>query len=449
MTVKVRFAPSPTGRIHIGNTRMAVLNWLFAKQQGGEFIWRSDDTDVARSTKAYEDDIAADLAWLGLHHDAFFRQSERFAVYDTVAEKLKSMGRLYACYETAEELDLRRKVLQSQGKPPVYDRAGLRLTEAQKAEYEAEGRKPHWRFLLNEDVITWDDLARGPQKFEPGHLSDPILIREDGSYLYTLPSVVDDGDTRITHVIRGEDHTANTAVQVQIFKALGYDIPTFAHLSLLVGPDGKGFSKRLGSLSITDLREKQNIHPMAVVSSLALLGTNMTADGAETLATLIEGVDLSGFGRASPRFDPADLQTLTLRIVQRSDFADVQGSLQDLGLTDADEIFWTLVRENIDGLGDTPYWWRVLHGTIAPEVDAKEADYLAAAHDLLPQGDITTDTWEQWTTALKQHTGRKGKQLFLPLRLALTGRPHGPEIRILLPHMGRERIVSRLLPQGA
>lgn len=443
MTVKVRFAPSPTGRIHIGNTRMAVLNWLFAKRHGGTFVLRSDDTDTARSTREYENDIMADLAWLGLNHDEFFRQSERFAVYDAVAEKLKAMGRLYACYETAEELDLRRKVLQSQGKPPVYDRAGLHLTDEQRAEYESQGRKPHWRFLLNEDTITWDDLARGTQKFTPGHLSDPVLIRNDGTYLYTLPSVVDDGDTNITHVIRGEDHTANTAVQIQIIKALGYPIPTYAHLSLLVGADGKGLSKRLGSLSITDLRQ-QGIHPMAIVGALGLLGTNTTADGSETLDDLINGVDLSGFGRASPRFDPADLDMLTLRIHQRSDFADVQELLAQNGIPNATPEFWELVRENIADLPDTAYWWNVIYGDITPQIAPDDADYIATAKTALPQGEITADTWGQWTSALKEQTDRKGKSLFLPLRLALTGRPNGPEVKTLLPHMGRDRILARL-----
>ena len=275
-------------------------------------------------------------------------------------------------------------------------------------------------------------------------MSDPILIREDGSYLYTLPSVVDDGDTKVTHVIRGEDHTANTAVQIQIFKTLGYDIPTFAHLSLLVGPDGKGLSKRLGSLSITDLRTEQNIHPMAVVCALAQLGTNITADGSETMEGLIKGVDLSGFGRASPRFDPADLSMLTTRILQRSDFADVQEKLSAMGLTDADDKFWHLIRENIDSLNDTQYWWDVLYGDIQTTVDTDDADYIKSAIAHFPDGNITGDTWQNWTSALKESTGRKGKQLFMPLRMCLTGRPHGPEVGKLLPYMGRERILQRI-----
>ena len=307
--VKVRFAPSPTGRLHVGNARVAVLNWLTARAKAGEFLLRMDDTDRERSTKEFERAILEDLTWLGLDWDDFVRQSARQMRYDAAVERLKSKGRLYPCFETADELDLKRKIQLGRGKPPVYDRAALALSAEEQAALMAEGRQPHWRFKLADQPIEWTDLGRGPVRFEAGHLSDPVLIREDGRPLYTLSSVVDDGEFFITHVIRGEDHVANTAVQIELFQALGYDVPTFAHLPLMVGADGKQLSKRLGSLSLADLRA-EGVQPEALTAYLARLGTPTAPDGSDSLDSLTPGFDVSSFGRAAPRFDPKELAQL-------------------------------------------------------------------------------------------------------------------------------------------
>ncbi|MEM8987458.1 MAG: glutamate--tRNA ligase [Pseudomonadota bacterium] len=443
MTTIVRFAPSPTGKLHVGNIRAALLNWLFAKNVGGQFMWRSDDTDGERSTKDFEDGIGRDLAWLGLTHDLFARQSERFDKYDAARDKLIVMGLLYPCYETPEELDRKRKLQRARSLPPVYDRAALDLTNEEKAAFEAEGRKPHWRFKLSQQPVTWTDLIRGDTTVDTASVSDPVLIREDGGYLYTLPSVVDDIEFAITHIIRGEDHVTNTATQVEIFKALGGQAPQFAHHSLLVGADGEGLSKRLGSLSIEAFRE-DGLEPEAITSLLAKLGTSDAVEPERDLAKLASDFDFSKMGRAPARFDPAELTALNAKILHDTPYGAVADRLSALG---ASEALWEIVKGNVEKLADVTLWKNIAEGEITPVIE--DAEFATAAAALLPSDPLTEDSWSAWTSAVKEKTGAKGKQLFLPLRLALTGQKFGPEMNRLLPLIGAERAKARLAGETA
>lgn len=439
----VRFAPSPTGRLHVGNVRTALINWLFAKGQGGKFILRIDDTDIERSTVEYEYGIREDLTWLGLVWDDTFKQSERFAEYDAAADKLRGMGLLYACYETAEELDRQRKLQRARGKPPIYNRAALDLTEEQKAAYHAEGRKPHWRFKLSGARIVWQDLVRGEQAIDTASLSDPVLIRADGSYLYTLPSCVDDIDAGITHVVRGEDHVTNSGAQIEIFRALGGEAPAMAHTPLLVGADGASLSKRLGSLGMGELRS-QGIEPLAICSLLGKLGTSDNVEIRESLSQLSEEFDFAKIGRAPARFDEADLRALNAALTHAMPFEQAKDRLSAIDPVAANQAFWELVRENCETVEDAARFIPVAFGEITPLIDADDADFIALAATLLPEGAFTTDTWSEWTSVLKSETGRKGKGLFMPLRKALTGMERGPSVGDMLLLMGRDRALSRL-----
>ncbi|WP_029014561.1 glutamate--tRNA ligase [Niveispirillum irakense] len=447
MKIAVRFAPSPTGFLHIGNVRTAIVNWLYAARHGGSFMFRLDDTDEERSTQAYADAIAQDLTWLGLTWDRYARESDRYARYGEVAEKLKAAGRLYPCYETPEELGLKRKSLLARHLPPIYDRSALRLSEEDRARLEAEGRRPHWRFKLLHEDIVWDDLVQGHKHFKGADLSDPVLIREDGRPLYTLTSVVDDVDFAISHIVRGEDHVTNTAVQVQLFQAvIGLEgqgeVPTFAHLPLIAGSEGEGLSKRLGSLSVRSLREEEGVEALALTSYLARLGTADAIAAAGSLAELAEGFDFAKFGRGTPKFDPDELMRLNAQVLHQAPFAAVVDRLAALGLDGVDEAFWLAVRPNLSKLADAKDWWAVTHAPVAPLVE--DAAFLATAAGLLPDGVWDETTWGVWTKAVSAATGAKGKALFLPLRRALTARDHGPELKTLLPLIGRERALARL-----
>ena len=443
MTVKVRFAPSPTGRIHAGNVRAAVQNWLFARKAQGRFVLRIDDTDLERSTKENEAMIETDLTWLGLTWDERYNQSLRFDLYQKAADYLKASGRLYPAYETAEELDRRRKVQLSRGLPPVYDRAALNLSDAEKAAFEAEGRKPHWRFKLDGKRMMWEDLVRGHCEVDTTSMSDPVLIREDGAFLYTLPSVVDDMDMRITHVIRGEDHVANTGTQLEMFEALTglFDapLPIFAHMSLLVGADGEGLSKRLGSMSISQMRE-DGLEPLAIVSHLAKIGTSDPLEAAASLEALIEHQDFAKLGRAPARYDFDDLMRLNAGVLQAMSYADAQPRLAALD-ADLGELFWDTVKPNLHKFAEVTDWVAVVRGEIAPRID--DPAFAARALELLP-ADYGRDSWAQWTAEIKAATGAKGKALFMPLRQALTGMDHGPDMSALSFLIGRERIAQRL-----
>lgn len=440
MTVTTRFAPSPTGHLHVGNIRAALHNWMWARRMGGRFLLRLDDTDLERSKAEYADSIRADLGWLGLVPDAEVAQSARFALYEAQFDTLRADGRVYPCYETAQELDLRRKVLLGRGLPPVYDRAALALTDADRAKLEAEGRAPHWRFKLNLDsAIEWTDLIRGPQHFDPKLLSDPVIRREDGSWLYMLPSVIDDIDMGITHVVRGEDHVSNTATQLQMFEALGAAVPAFAHEALLTGSEGK-LSKRLGSLGVAHFRE-EGLEPMALVALLARLGTSDPVEPATDAKPLIETFDFARFGRAPARFDDAELATLNEKIVHQLPFEVVRDRLPD-GMSEAG---WEAIRPNLRIVSDAADWWTVVTGPISVPVPAEEdRAFLQDAAGALAAIDFDGEPWKALTDVLKAQTGRKGKALFLPLRLALTGREHGPDMGALLPLIGKEEALARL-----
>ncbi|NWG54422.1 MAG: glutamate--tRNA ligase [Hydrogenophilaceae bacterium] len=445
MTTRLRFAPSPTGRLHVGNVRTALLNWLFARSQGGEMLLRIDDTDAARSTKAFEAAIEADLLWLGLRWEHRANQSARFPAYERAAERLKAAGRLYACYETEEELDRRRKIAQATGKPPIYDRAGLRYTKDDLARFKAEGRSPHWRYKLSGARREWDDLVRGRQSIDTASLSDPVLIRADGGYLYTLPSVVDDIEFGITHIVRGEDHVANTGVQAEIFEALGAAAPMFGHFPLLVGAEGEKLSKRLESLSVGELREA-GYEPMAVNSLLAKLGTSDPVEPRADFNDLVREFSFAKVGRAPARFSEEELKRVNAALVHGLDYAAAKPRLEARG-ADLGEEFWNAVRANLVIFNDVDAWARIVEGPIEPVI-ADQA-FAQAAAAALPKGPYDVASWPAFVEAVKAKTGAKGKALFMPLRQALTGMDHGPEMAPLFALIGEERAKARLMGKAA
>lgn len=442
MTVAVRFAPSPTGLLHIGNARTALVTWLFARKNNGTYLLRIDDTDDERSKEEYVDAIKEDLTWLGLDWDDQARQRDRTDRYADVIQELKDKGRLYPCYETPEELSLKRKSLLSRGLPPIYDRSALELTDEQKKKYEDEGRSPHWRFKLEHAPIVWNDLVRGEVKFDGADMSDPVLIREDGTPLYHICSVIDDVDFKITHVVRGEDHVSNTAAHIQMFEAMGATPPEFAHIALLAGAEGEKLSKRIGSLNIRTLRDEERIEPMAIVSLLARIATSDSVEPMFNIEQAVEGFDFAKFSRNIAKFDPEDLYRLNARILHETPYADVKDRLADMELEEIDEAFWLAVRPNLERLNDIAEWWAVAKGPVSPVID--DAEFAQLAAELLPDGPLSAETWDVWIAAIKEKTDRKGKNLFMPLRTALTGREHGPELKDLLPLIGRDRVLERL-----
>ena len=446
MSIRTRFAPSPTGLLHVGNARAALFCFLFAKKHDGQFVLRLDDTDRERSTQAFADAIQADLDWLGLKWDETVRQSDRFERYDAVFETLVAQGHVYACYETPEELERKRKRQLARGKPPVYDRAGLALSADEKATLEAEGRSAHWRFKLSGNQVAWRDLVRGEQKIDTASVSDPVIRRADGSWLYTLPSVVDDLDMNISHVIRGEDHVTNTAAQVELITALGGEVPEFAHFSLMLGADGSGLSKRLGSLALADLRDS-GLEPISLNAHIARLGTADPVVPAQTMQEIIDGFDMARLGRAPARFDPEDVTRLNARILHETSYAAVAERLAEIGAPAQPE-FWEAMRGNIEKFADMQNIMALINGPITPVVETDDADYIAQARTLLPDAPFDTESWSDWTARLKDETGRKGRALFMPLRMALTGQSHGPEMQHLLYHIGYDEAVARLEAAG-
>ena len=433
MTVVTRFAPSPTGRLHVGNIRTALHNALFALKAGGRFLLRIDDTDLERSKEEYVEAIVHDLEWLGLKPDQMVRQSERFAIYEREFERVREAGRVYACYETPEELELRRKVLLGRGLPPVYERK----PEGTPA---PEGVAPHWRFKLDHDQpIEWVDLVRGHQKFDPRLISDPVIRRADGSWLYLLPSVIDDIDLSITHIVRGEDHVSNSAVQLQMFAALGAEPPHFAHEALLVAAEGK-LSKRLGSTGVDALRDA-GIEPMALNSLLARLGTSQPVEARASLNELAEDFDFATFGRAPAHFDLHEVEQLNAKLLHQLDYPQVAERLPE-GIGEAE---WLVLRGNLAHLDEAAEWVPVIHCLIAPpEVVPDDKVLIEEAARVADAIDWSEDPWHALTDRLKESTGRKGRALFRPLRLALTGRESGPEMAPLLKLIGKERALERL-----
>ncbi|MBR2299487.1 MAG: glutamate--tRNA ligase [Alphaproteobacteria bacterium] len=437
--IKVRFAPSPTGHMHIGNTRTALFNWLWAKKMGGEFMLRIDDTDFARSKKEYEDSMRESLKWLGLTWSSEARQSARFERYKEITEKLMKEGRIYACYETPEELEFKRKRALSKGLPPIYDRQALSYTKEDIAAFEKEGRKPHYRFKLNAGEIKWNDAVRGEVKYDAANLSDPIIIREDGSYLYHLPSVIDDSDFGITHILRGEDHVTNTASQIQMFEAIGGFVPTFAHLPLLTGKEGK-LSKRLGSLGVRELRA-EGVENMAICSYLAKLGTSEDIRSFYSLDELAETLDFSKIGHAQPKFDVDDLKHFNIKHIHTMPFSNVKDRVS------VDETFWNKVKANLEKVEDINVWARICNDEITPIIENKALTDMAA--DLLENKAFDDETFSAWMNAVKEKSGLKGKDLFHPIRMALTGEASGPELKTLLPLIGYEKAYQRLKGQKA
>lgn len=437
--IKVRFAPSPTGHMHIGNTRTALFNWLWAKKMGGKFMLRIDDTDFLRSKKEYEDSLRESLKWLGLNWTEEARQSARFDRYNEVVSKLKAEGRIYPCYETPEELEFKRKRAMSKGLPPIYDRQALQYTAEDIAKFESEGRKPHYRFKLVAGEIAWNDVVRGTVKYEAENLSDPIVIREDGTFLYHLPSVIDDCDFGITHIVRGEDHVTNTASQIQMFEAIGGKTPIFAHLPLLTGKEGK-LSKRLGSLGVRELRQ-DGIENMAICSFLAKLGTSEVIEPFYSLEELAQSLDFAKIGRAQPKFDEEELRHFNLKYIHGLPYQNVSARIG------GNEDFWHKIRCNIAKVDDAALWDNICNGEVTPIIEDKALTEAAAA--LLPPEPWNEETFNLWTSKIKAETGKKGRDLFHPLRKAVTGLDNGPELKALLPLIGYNKVLKRLQGQKA
>ena len=438
---KVRFAPSPTGHLHVGNLRTALVNFLYAKKSGGHFMLRIDDTDTQRSTPEYEESIRTDLQWLGINWDSEDRQSERLDRYQKALDNLLEKGRAYPCYETQEELGLKRKAQLMSGKPPVYDRAALRLTDAQKKAYAEQNITPHYRFLLQDKEVKWTDLVRGESSIHMSSLSDPVLLRADGRVIYTLASVVDDIDHGITTILRGEDHVTNSAAQIQLFEALGASAPEMGHMALLAGADGQGLSKRLGSLSIGQLRE-EGFEPLAITALLSRIGTSDPIEAFGQLNDIIEQFSLEKFGRSTAKFDPDELRTINSKTLQLLEFDEVSDRFEQFGLSKIDAEFWNAIRGNISYFHDINFWWQLCHSELTPVTE--DAEICKIAVETLPQGELTAEIWPSWVTAISDKSSKKGKALFRPLRLALTGRTEGPEVKNLLKYMGRERVQKRL-----
>lgn len=440
--VITRFAPSPTGMLHVGSVRTALVCWLFARNQKGKFILRIDDTDTERSKQEYTDAIMSDLTWLGLEWDQLEYQSRRTARYDEVIQQMLDKGDLYPCYETPMELDLKRKSLLAQGKPPIYDRGALRMTDADKAKYEAEGRKPHLRFKMRDEDIHWKDHVRGDVHFAVDQISDPVVVREDGRPLYHLCSVIDDVDFGATHIVRGEDHVTNTACHIHMFMALGAKVPEFAHLSLLADAEGGKLSKRVGSSSAGELRDAEGLEPMAILSLLAKLGTSDPIALHKDLVSLASEFDFSKFSRTMAKLDIQDMQRLNAQLLHEMDYKTALPKLAMHGI-ECDEATWNVVRANISRISEVSAWQDIIYGKITPVVANDDREFIVAARETLPN-ELNADAWSAWTNALKEKTGRKGKALFMPLRLAITGMDHGPEMAPLLPIIGREKIAERL-----
>lgn len=441
MTV-TRFAPSPTGFLHVGNLRTALFNYLIARKADGQFILRLDDTDPERSTKEYADAIKQDLEWLGLSWDRVETQSSRLERYAVAADALREKGRFYEAFETPTELDLKRKKQLNMGQPPVYDRAALALSDAEKDALRAERGSGVWRFKLDHERIEWNDGILGDISIDASSVSDPVLIRADGQVLYTIASVVDDTDMGITHVVRGSDHVTNTATQIQIIEALDGKVPNFAHHSLLTGPQGEALSKRLGTLALRDLRER-GVEPMALLSHMARLGSSDPVELKGSVDELVEDFDLSKFGAAPTKFDEKDLFPLTAHFLQNQPVEAVAADLAELGVpTELQAPFWNVAKDNITTRADLATWWALCLDGAEPKIDAEDADFVSEAISMLPEHPFDGETWSTWTSAVKEKTGRKGRGLFMPLRKALTGMDHGPDMSQLMPLLQKVRAKS-------
>jgi len=438
--LRSRFAPSPTGLLHIGNARSAVLNWAYIKNRGGEFILRIDDTDKERSKKKYENDIKKDLSWLGISWNKTFNQSDRQNIYDKKIQELKDKKRIYPCFETQEELSLKKKSQLTSGKPPIYDRSSLKLTNKEIDELLKSGKKPHWRFKLHDSTIQWNDIIKGKISFESKNLSDPVLIRENGSLLYHLPSVIDDIEEEITNIIRGEDHITNTAFHIQIFEAFDSKIPSFGHHTFLTDNQGKGFGKRLGSLSIQKMKE-DGFENITILNYLLSIGSSINLTKEILIDSLIKNFDIKSLSSSSPKFSIDVLRFLNKNILQKYNFLDVKNKFNESGINDVDENFWLFIQNNIEFFHECLEWRNIIFSTSSYNFDNPE--FLKEAALLLPDDPFTINTWDEWILLIKNKTGLKGKDLFMPLRKALTGKEKGPELKYLLPLLTKEKIVKK------
>ena len=438
--LRSRFAPSPTGLLHIGNARSAVLNWAYIKNKGGEFILRIDDTDKERSKKKYENDIKKDLSWLGISWNKTFNQSDRQNIYDKKIQELKDKKRIYPCFETQEELSLKKKSQLTSGNPPIYDRSSLKLTNKEIDELLKSGKKPHWRFKLHDSTIQWNDIIKGKIAFESKNLSDPVLIRENGSLLYHLPSVIDDIEEEITNIIRGEDHITNTAFHIQIFEAFDSKIPSFGHHTFLTDNQGKGFGKRLGSLSIQKMKE-DGFENITILNYLLSIGSSINLTKEILIDSLIKNFDIKSLSSSSPKFSTDVLRFLNKNILQKYNFLDVKNKFNESGINDVDENFWLFIQNNIEFFHECLEWRNIIFSTSSYNFDNPE--FLKEAALLLPDDPFTINTWDEWILLIKNKTGLKGKDLFMPLRKALTGKEKGPELKYLLPLLTKEKIVKK------
>lgn len=441
MTVKTRFAPSPTGYLHVGNVRTALVNWLFAKSQGGKFMLRIDDTDVERSKEEFVDGIKEDLKWLGLNWDEIHFQSQRMALYEAAKKRLIEQGRLYPCYESQEELEIKKKILLNRNLPPIYDRSALKLSKEQREELEAKGIRPHWRFYIEDKDISWVDGVRSEIKFEAKNISDPVLIRADGSMTYMIASVVDDIDFEISTIIRAEEHITNSAIQIQMFEALAAKAPNMAHLSLIKSKEGK-ISKRLGGYDIKSMRE-EGIHPIAILSFLAKLGTSDAIEFRKSHAELEREFSLKKFNKAIATYDIQELERVNTKLVHHLNYQEVQSILPQY----IDESFWEKVKTNLNKVNEVLDWWKVCNELLQPVI--MDLEFTKEASQMLPNGDWDAGTWNEWISLVKSTTGKSGRDLFMPIRLALTGMEHGPELKNLLPLLGREKAFERLNGRAA
>ncbi|MDC3084704.1 glutamate--tRNA ligase [Gammaproteobacteria bacterium] len=442
---KLRFAPSPTGDLHIGNARTLILNYVYSKSISGELILRIDDTDKDRSEERFYSSIIKDVEWLKISISAIEKQSSKTEKYKKIRDYLIKEGYLYPCYETDEELNRLRKVSLSGGLPPIYDRASLKLTKQEIKDHEANGIKPYWRFKLDRENITWNDLIRGEQTIACNSFSDPVLIRADGTFLYTLPSVVDDIDMGITHVLRGEDHVSNTATQIQLFKILGSNVPNFGHHSLMVQKDGSRMSKRIGSMSLKDIRDS-GIEPMTLLNYCARIGTSDAIEAFQSIDQLVNNYSLTKISRSPARFSFEELMGLNKKVLQNISFRTLAKRLIDLDIEGKDaEIFWDTVKTNINTINEAQKWWNIVKDDkINIDLRQINRDFLKIAQETLPITPWNDKTWSIWTDEISQKTGLKGRELFLPLRIALTGENSGPELAKFILLLGRDLVLSRL-----
>lgn len=440
--VITRFAPSPTGMLHVGNARTALINFLLAKNLGGKFLLRIDDTDQERSKQEFKDKIIEDLSWLGLKWDDIFYQSSRLDKYEAVKNKLLESGRLYPCYETQAELEIKRKLQLSSGRPPIYDRAALKLSEDEKKKFESEGRKPHYRFLIEDKPIVWNDMVKGRLKYEGKHMSDPILVREDGSMTYMICSTLDDAEYNVSHIIRGEDHVSNTVIQLQLFEAMGFEKPKFGHLSLVKSTYDK-ISKRKGGFEIANLRDEMSMEPMAINSFFAYVGTSANVTYQNNMQDLIDSFDIHKFSKSPTTYMPDELTRLNHKMISMMGYKEIKSHLAELCADYVTEDFWLAVRSNIDNASDVIDWWKICYEMPSKSGDI-DSSFAKSALELLPEGGIDSTSWKSWTGLIKESTGLSGKNLFMPLRLILTGLNHGPEMGALLPLIGRDGVIQRL-----